>query len=207
MTDKLTIYNGALSELDEPPLSSLTEGRSARRTLDVFYQQAINLCLENGQWTFATRLLKLNASVSVTPSFGKQFFFDKPTDYVKLVGIWNDENLIDGVGYDYDEDKFGWYANSDVIYVKYISNDAGYGGDINKWSASFLQYVQIQLALLSCSIAGSRVKKGDLTNSLLNAIREAKNVDSWGKPARKLPYGSWVKSRIGNCRLRNYERS
>lgn len=199
MTDKLSVYNGALSVLSEPPLVSLTENRASRRTLDSFYNQAVNYCLEDGQWTFAQRLLKLDAATDITPAFGHIYFFEKPSDFVKLCGIWQDENLLNPMGSAYDLDKQGWYASIDAIYVKYVSNDVNFGFDLNSWSSSFTRYVQVYLALLSVSsITGSKADKAEIFKELQKASRDAKNVDSWDKPVRRLPRGSWVSARHGS---------
>lgn len=209
MTDKLAVYNGALRELGEPPLTSLTEGRSSRRTLDAFYDQAVNYCLEVGQWTFASRLLMLEASVSVLPSFGYEYFFDKPTDYKNLIGIWSDENMTNPLGFYYDEDKDGWYASTNTIYVKYISDDANYGMNYNKWTSAFLLFSQRYLAyIISPSITNSRAKQTDLLSLVRDAERIAKNVDNRGKPAQRFPTGTWLTSRhAGNINSKLYRKN
>lgn len=199
MTDKLSVYNGALSILSEPPLVNLTENRASRRTLDAFYNQAVNYCLEDGQWTFAQKLLKLEASSDITPSFGHTYFFEKPNDFKKLCGIWSDENLLNPMGTGYDQDKQGWYASIDTIYVKYVSNGVNFGFDLEGWTASFERYVQAYLALLSvASITGSKTDKREIMQEVQKASRDAKNVDSWDKPTRGLPRGTWVKARHGS---------
>ena len=89
---QLSLYNGALTILGERKLSSLTENRETQYKLtDIWDNDAVNRCLQMGQWNFAMRAVQLDASPSVTPSFGYQYAFDKPTDYIRLSGLCTDE--------------------------------------------------------------------------------------------------------------------
>ena len=45
-----------------------------------------------------------------------------------------------------DEAGF-WYADLDTIYVRFVSNDATYGGDLANWPQSFINMVEGYLAL------------------------------------------------------------
>ena len=60
MTDKLSIYNGALSILGERRLASLTENREPRYKLDdVWDNNFVRRLLQMGQWQFAQRTVQL----------------------------------------------------------------------------------------------------------------------------------------------------
>lgn len=206
MTDKLTVYNGALSALTETSLTSLTENRANRWVLDAFYNQAVRFCLEAGQWNFATRTLKFQASTSIEPSFGHRYFFEKPADYVKLCGIWQDEYLNNPLGTFYQEDNQGWYSDINEIYVTYVSDDENFGFDLGNWTSSFTYYVQRYLAFLVVgSVTGSKADKNALMGEVRKAEREAKNTDSWSKPARRLPMGTWARARHSGTRYHRYK--
>ena len=196
VTDKLSIYNGALRELGETPLSTLTDARAARRTLDAFYTDALKYCLEIGLWTFAERTLKLENSTSFTPAFGYQYFFDKPNDYENLCGIWTDEYLRHPLGSGYDEDKNGWYADVNEIYVKYVSNDTSYGYNLGIYPASYKLFLERHLAFLCApEITKSITKTDKIERRAKIAERTAKNSNARSKPVRSLPSGSWVNAR------------
>ena len=56
MTDKLSIYNGALNILGERKLASETENREPRYQLDdIWDNDMVDRCLQMGQWNFAAR--------------------------------------------------------------------------------------------------------------------------------------------------------
>ena len=89
MVDKLSIYNGALRELKETPLATLTDNRPIRKTLDTAYDEAVRFCLESGVWTFAMRDIAITQSG--TSSIGYGYTFTKPSDFLKLAGIWSNQ--------------------------------------------------------------------------------------------------------------------
>ena len=193
---KLSIYNGALRELGQPPLLSLNENRPAIEHLDSSYDEAVKFCLENGQWNFAMRTLKLDYSVSVTPNFGYQKFFQKPTDYIKLIGIWYDEDLRQGLAENYDEDNMGWYTDYETIYVKYVSNHVNYGLNFIGWTSAFTDYVQKYLALLTAMPITQTPQIRDSLVSLVKMARlNSQNLDNWNKPTKRIPQSSWISAR------------
>ena len=84
MPSKLTIYNGALAVVGDRKLASLSENREPRFKLDdIWDNEIIDRVLQMGQWNFAKRTVALSASPSVSPSFGYQFAFDKPVDFIR----------------------------------------------------------------------------------------------------------------------------
>lgn len=204
MADKLSIYNGALRELGETPLSSLTENRSSRRTLDAFYDDALDYCLEAGFWTFAEKTLKLDYDPSIEPSFGYTRFFRKPDDYVNLCGIWSDGYMQNPLGVAYDEDGQGWYSDFESIYVKYVSNSPDFGKNLNIYPATYKLFVERQLALITCmEITKSETKLERINNLVKTAERNAKNVTARGKPSKRMPVGSWVRARMSGYSREN----
>jgi hypothetical protein len=195
---KLSIYNRALSELGQPLLLSLNENNPAIEHLDTAYNEAVRFCLENGQWNFAMRTVKLDYNVSVTPSFGYQKFFQKPADYIKLIGIWYDEDLKQGLAENYDEDNMGWYTDYETIYVKYVSNHANYGLNFSTWTSAFTDYVQKYLAFLTAlPITQSPQAKSQLFALVKEARLNSQNLDNWNKPTKRIPQGSWASARTG----------
>ena len=201
---KLSVYNGALRELGQPLLLSLNENREAIEYLDATYDRAVKYCLESGQWVFAAKMIKFEPSTSIEPSFGYQYFYEKPNDYLKLVGIWTDEFMKVPVGFEYDEDKQGWYASSNEVYIKYISSDVNYGHDLSKCSSSFTLFVERYLAYINAvGITKNEKATAGLRVLVRDSERDARNVDAWGKPAKRIPQGSWVSARHGYRNTRN----
>jgi len=92
VTDKLSLYNAALSHIGDRKLASLTEEREPRYVLDdIFDDGAIDYCLEQGLWSFATRTLEMDYTPSVEPDFGYRRGFQKPTDWLRTVALATDE--------------------------------------------------------------------------------------------------------------------
>lgn len=141
MSNRLAIYNGALLLLGELRLASLTERREPRYLLDLVWNNGgVRFCLEQGQWHFAMRTSRFDYNASVTPAFGFNRAFDKPTDWVNTSGIFQDE-FMDTPLTDYADEANQWFASLDQIYVRYVSDDASYGTDYANWPASFQDYV------------------------------------------------------------------
>lgn len=198
MATKLSIYNGALSLLGETPLSSLSEDRSARYWLDRSWDDGlINYCLEQAQWSFATRTLEMTYSTSIVPAFGFQYAFEVPDDFVELNSFWVDpwcQNPLDT----YFFEASVIYAASDTIYMKYISNDSNYGGNLARYPQTFTRYVECRLAsLVQANITNSENTQAKIDRSEAKALMTAKNMDKRLKPKDTLPLGNWTKSRIG----------
>ena len=199
MTDKLSVFNGALFLLGSRRLSSLTEDREPRRVLDRRWEPVVERCLEDGQWKFATRTVESEASDSVEPPFGYAHAHQRPSDIIKLVGISTNENfnppLADYVDEAADGQRY-WFAHHNILYVRYTSNGTGYGWNIGDWPRSFADYVEAELAFECCErITDSSTKLKELA-----AIRDqrrlaARGNDASSEGAKFRPLGSWVTSR------------
>lgn len=198
MTDKLSIYNGALTVIGERKLASLTENRESRKKLDdVFDNDLINRVLQMGQWNFASRSTEMQFSPSVTPSFGYQFAFDKPLDFVRTMRVTHDEYFRQPLIRYVDEAAF-WFADLEIIYVQYVSNDVAYGSDFSLWPFNFTEQVEHYMAYK----VAPRLTGLDLDSDALLAkwklwLREAKATDAMESPVQFPPKGAWARSRQG----------
>ena len=131
-TTRLKLYNEALiTFLGERALGSLAENREPRRVLDAVWDNgAIDYCLEQGLWNFATRAQQITYSPSVEPPFGYRYAFTKPDDYVRTAAVCSDERFNCPLTQYADEGGF-WFADLDTLYVKYVSDDDQYGYDLS----------------------------------------------------------------------------
>jgi hypothetical protein len=207
---KLSLYNGALRILQERRLASLTEEREPRRLLDDAYGDgstngAVRYCLEAGQWTFATRMVLIDYSPSVTTPFGYTYAFEQPVDLVRVTGIFEDEYGRVPLTRYADERRY-WYSDLPSIYVGYVSNHASYGADLSLWPGVFAKLVE---AYLAKEIAGS-LTQGDSKIALAEraweqARREARSFDAMAKPTAFFPAGSWVTARHGSSRQSRWD--
>ncbi len=146
MTDRLSIYNDALLMVGERSLASLTEEVEARRLLDVVWNHdGVDACLEEAQWEFAMRTARIDYDPGITPDYGYSRAYDKPSDWILTSAFCSDEffrvpilRYVDEAGY--------WYSDYDSVYVRYVSNDASYGGDLSLWPRSFTEFVVAHFA-------------------------------------------------------------
>ena len=203
MTTRLELYNDALMLCGERAISSLTEAREGRRLLDqVWDSDGYKACLEAGQWRFALRAVLLDYDTDITPGFGYQRAFEKPTDWVATSAICTDEyfrapllEYVDEAGY--------WYADLDEIYVRYVSNDSAYGGDLSKWTTRFTDYVAAHFAAkIIFKLTSDYARMEGMTEIEKKRKREAKNHDAMSDSAKFAPPGTWIISRRGR-RLRD----
>lgn len=201
---QLSIYNNALvKHLGEKKLSSLTENRKPRRVLDTIWDSDfVKSCLEEGYWNFATRTFSSEYNSSIDPDFGYKYAHDKPDDWVKTSGISLDDYFSTPLQRYWDESEY-WWTDAEVIYVRMISDDDSYGGDMSSWPESFVDYVEKKLAAEACmAITQSKSKTKDLERMAEVALKNARNKDALNDPPTYPPTGSWVRARRGR---RNWE--
>ena len=205
MTDRLTLYNAALLECKERKLASLTEECEARRVLDeVWGNGFIDDILNDGQWRFARRSVKLTHETDISVSFGYAYAFPQPTDLVSTVAFCQDERFQVPL-LRYQVEAGYWYADIDPIYLTYVSNDANYGGNLSKWPQNFCRYAELYLATrIIPRLTGSKADRGEMDKRLKRLKLDAKNSDSQESPTSFLPQGTWTRSR--GSRSRRFDR-
>lgn len=199
MTDKLSIYNGALTVVGERELANLTENREPRRELDkIWDNNFIDRVLQMGQWNFAARSVELTASPSVTPSFGYQFAFDKPTaDFIRTMMVCYDQYFNQPITRYSDEGQ--WiFCDTEIIYLQYVSNDDQFGGDFSLWPVNFTEMVEHYMAYkVAPRLVGIDISDTDLEAKYKRRLLDAKSTDAMESPAKFSPRGGWTRSREG----------
>jgi len=198
MTDQLSLYNGALTVLGERKLANLTENRPPRKKLDDIWSNDLReRVLQHGQWNFASRAVQLEFSPSTTPSFGYQFAFDKPIDFVRTMAVCYDEYFNIPITRYADEAKW-WFCDAEMIYVKYVSKDIQWGFDLSLWPENFTEYVEHYMAYkVAPRITGLDFNERDLERKKDNMLLRAKATDAMESPAKFPPKGGWARSRQG----------
>lgn len=197
MTSKLTVYNGSLRLLGERRLASLTEDRPSKRYLDDAWDDGlVDSILEQGFWNFATRSIEATASTSIEPDFGYRYAFDKPDDYIRTAAICTDEYFRNPL-HEYSDEAEYWFADHDVLYIQYISNDASYGNNMAVWPETFNKLAQATLAdEVKELITGNENKYEIIKKALKDARVDARSKNAMNKPVKFSPSGSWVRARM-----------
>jgi hypothetical protein len=197
VASKLGLYNDALLILGERKLSSLAEAREPRRALDDAYDSVVGYCLERGFWNFAMRAIQADSSASVTPTFGFNYAFAKPSDFVRLHSFGGTETFDPPLMEIVDEPNY-WYANVDPLFVRYVSNDTAYGLDLSLWSETFADYVANRLAVKTCKRITGKAPDEDMKRDEKRARAVALSKDAMDEPPGFPPRGSWANSRLGS---------
>ncbi len=201
-TDRLKLYNGALTICGERSIASLTVNEEGRRLLDNQWNDgALRHCLEQAQWKFAMRTAKLSYETAVVPSFGLRRAFAKPADWVLTSAVCQDEYYQTPLVQYADEIQF-WFADLDIIYVKFVSDDVNYGLNLGHWPSTFTEYVKNYLA---SKIVKKLTQDKDIhaailaphSGSLARARLEAMNKDAMAGPPKRPARGSWVRAHNG----------
>jgi len=198
MVDKLSIFNGALVYLGEREIASLTEDRAPVRHLEnVWKQKFIDNVLSEGQWVFATRSLRLEADSGIVPAYGYEYAFGLPDDFLNFCSVCSDENGHNPV-LRYVIENNHVFTDYDTIYISYISNGTGYGGDFDKWSPQFLDYVICKLAYKACMVISQSNTDRNFMRQESERLRKiALNQDARLKPTKIPAETGWSRSRRG----------
>lgn len=195
-TSRLSLYNEALRHIGERELASLSENREPRRVLDnVWDDDLIDTCLEQGFWNFATRAVRITYSPSVEPPFGYRYAFDIPADHIRTVGVCSDEYFNVPL-LQYTTEGEYWFSDLQEIYVRYVSNDAAYGNDFSLWPKSFTRWVAVHVAALICERLTQNASKADtLTKKAAKLLVAAKSKDAMAEATQFMPPGTWTTAR------------
>jgi hypothetical protein len=207
----LKIYNSALLLVGERSISSLTVSEETRRLLDtVWDDDGVRACLSSAQWKFAMRSVQIDYDASIDTEFGYNRAFTKPTDWCLTSAVCSDEYFRSPLLQVSDENG-NWYCDLDTIYVRYVSDNSNFGGDLSLWPAKFTEFVASHFASkIVMRLTGDKVKQ-DFFNDPRNGYRRrmldaAKSHDSMADPTKFLPRGSWTRARHGGTRRDNGSR-
>ena len=197
-TSRLELYNKALTYCGERVLASLTEVREPRYLLDLVWDMdGAEACLEMAQWKFAMRSVKFDYDTAVTPAFGYNRAFSKPTDWVLTSAFCSDEYFTTPVTRYTDENDY-WYSDLDEIYIKYVSNDTSYGLDLSLWPATFANFAAAYFASeIILKLTADEKKQERIFRIMEDKKTLAKNKDAMAGPQQFPAPGNWVQSRGG----------
>ena len=198
MATKIGVFNNALLELGHRILVDTGENVEAGRLLNAVYTQVVTEALSVGSWNFAMETIKLDADTGVTPAFGYTEVFAKPTDWIRTMGVSEDEFFSFPLLTYYDDSNF-WSADSSPIYVRYVSDDTGLGFELTRWPAAFTRYVELEHA----SRVAFRITQSEQLKAAVDALRDRARRNALGQDAMNEnqpkfpPPGSWTMSRGG----------
>lgn len=206
MTDRLSLYNGALQYLGPVRLNDLTENRPDRRELDATYSKTKQAMLEQGIWFFALRTIEWQADLDVEPLFGLPYAYSFPSDYVRLRHISNDQRQ-EIEDHTYKREGQYFYSEYQTLYLTYVSNDDAYGGDLGKYTQLYADAFACDLAeRSSLPVTQDRGTKAELQATAVRLLAKAKKVEAVDERVKFKPVSSFVRSRNSMRRRSNDQR-
>jgi len=196
VTTQLSLYNDALLNCGERFLSALTDQSEPRRLLDqVWASNGVRTCLEQGQWFFAMRTVEIDYDAGIEPDYGYNRAFVKPIDWVLTSAVATDAyfrspqtRYVDEAGY--------WYSDVDTLYVRYVSDDAGYGLNFGLWPDTFREFVAAHFASKIILKITNNVEDVERMLKLRRRLLvEAKDKSLMAGPTQWPAQGAWTRAR------------
>jgi len=199
MTDRLSLYNGALEIVGERSIASLSEDRLPRRLLDdVWNRGVVDYVLGVGQWKFAQRSVEMIPETGITSEFGYQNAYEMPVDHVRTVALCSDEYFKVSV-LDYSKEQNYIFTDTDPLFMRYVSNHVDFGNDLSLWPADFVEYVEAYLAFKICKKLNQSNEDKQALFSLMNRLcNAAKSSDAMEGPTVFPPAGRLTRARHGS---------
>lgn len=200
MVDKLSLYQGAALALGERKPSSLTENSVMRRRLDTAWDSGVvRGCLQRGLWNHAMRTVRSDYSPSVEPDFGYRRAFDKPTDWVRTAIVASDEYCRCALN-EYADEATYLFADIDILYWRFVSDDAQYGMNFAGWPQNFTDFVEHSLAWKATkSTTGSENDAEAMEAKVKRFLKLSRSTDAMDEPTQFTRSG-WAESRRGRSR-------
>lgn len=172
------IANAALGEVgNQQDITTIDDATTPARTCKRHIYQAIREVLHSGLWKCAREQAEL-ARLSAAPTFGWDYAFQLPTDYVRLVSLnevdANEQQQelfeVQGTTLLTDEDE------ASIVYIKDLTQNAN---DVNLMPPLMARACVLNLAAkIAWTLQQSRTLKESLEASYEAALRKAKGVDS-----------------------------
>jgi len=139
--DKKAVYDNALLLLGQRALSSVSEDRPARYSLDAAWDLgAEDYCLEVIQPLFASKTVALS-SPAASSEHGLDSVHTLPADFLSIVNVYSDEKLDQPISRFIIEGST-LACEYATIYLRYTVNP----DDLTKWSPSSLRVLAAYLA-------------------------------------------------------------
>lgn len=172
ISSNIQICNNALLRLGNNTIASFSDGTTESDACQNLYDSTRKLLLRQFQWNFATTRVALAAS-GTTPIFGYANQFPLPSDYVRLVGIWQQSS--DYAIENYNGTPMLLTNDGTPLQIKYIQDIT----DTTKMDDIFIEVLTLWLAIkLGWRLTGVGFNPGTMANELKESLAMAKLIDS-----------------------------
>lgn len=203
---QLDLYNDALLKCGADLLEALTDNVEARYVMDrVWARDPIRYCLERGEWAWSIKTVQMDFDPSIEPAFGLRFGFEKPDDWLRTSAISLDAYFNQNLTAYADEQGY-WFCDSQVLYVKHVSDDDDYGRDSTLWSTQFREFITTYMAVRAFrrirGSGGAATQDLEILKKELKTMEsQAQNLDGMNRPTRFPSPGTFTLARAGSGRF------
>lgn len=197
MASKLDVWKQALVHLEKDTNITLSSTVEARYVFDAAWAGVVAQAFNEGDWNFAKKSVALVINGSETAATGWTYVFSYPADYERTIAVSPVPDFRQEF-FDYIDQGGFIHTNTNVLYLRYISDARQADDQVSTWPTMFWRYVAVKLAHESCGKLTSGSTLGDKLEKMeKKALRQAKSVDARNQPNAQVPTGSWLRSRKG----------
>lgn len=185
-TSEVDICNGALTMIGDNTITSLTEGTTRSVVCAQHYHKSRNALLRGYPWNFAMKREAL-AQLVETPEWGFAYYYQLPTDSVRVWKINHDQK----VAWRREGDRIATDLESlDILYISKVT-------DPNKFDELFIDALTVRLASKICfPLTAKRTLASDLFTLYKDMLAEAEDIDTQeGEPEEYLQDFEFLEAR------------
>lgn len=169
---KVNICNQALLMLGSDTITSLDESDKRATHCSVLYDPTRKALLRRHNWGFARARRDL-AQLSTAPDFGFEYYYQLPSDCLRIRGIYQDSEMPFTDRYSVESNKIAINISPcRIIYTRNVENPREFDALFDKALAAWLAW---ELAL---PISGSSTRKERMSLSLEYYLDTAQSVDA-----------------------------
>tara|TARA_R110000824_G_scaffold30711_4_gene100763 strand:- start:2467 stop:3042 length:576 start_codon:yes stop_codon:yes gene_type:complete len=191
MASAVDICNLALQRLGAKSISSLNEDSTAGRACNRIYDHARDSELRSHPWSFARTRVSV-AAEATDPAFGYGKQYPLPSDCLRILP--NDSTGILSTQDDWQvEGRKILTDDTSPIYLVYIKQIT----DESQFDSLFIELLVSRIAMdIAEAVTQSNKKKEEATSRYVNAQKEAKKANAFGRPPQVPPTDPWVTARL-----------
>lgn len=182
----ILICNRALQLVGAKRIVDLDDNSVSARACDTCYESLRDAELQKHRWRFAIKRAALAASAT-TPTWGRANEFPLPSDYLKMVPAYDEDNALD---IDYEIE--GRSILSDMtapLYIRYIYRVT----DPNLMHPLFKEMLSHAMAIGMCEeLTQSNVKRAGLKDDYRDIRAEARKANAFETRGQKPPEDPWL---------------
>lgn len=189
MASVVGICNSALIKLGATPVMSLNDGSKNANLCNAQFERLRDELLRSHVWNFASARRSL-AQLAESPSFGFDYAYQLPSDWLRTVSVHDDDAGRGAVEYKIEGRRL--LSNASGIHLRYIREVT----DPNDMDAAFRETLAWKIAAdLALPITQSTTTREQMTEGLRRALANARSVDAIEDFPEAFPESDWILER------------